>query len=107
VEQQQASILKTLEIPTTGGDPALLHQSGTHVVRVVIRNVGGNLIFLAHSVNELQNSVAPSEVFQLAAGTELIIVLMPGQQVLAAGQGAGGQASVAVSVALPKEWMSS
>src|SRR5438045_1221561 len=88
------SVLKTFEIPAIGLDPAILHQAADRTVRVVVRNVGGNLIFLAHDTNALQtDNVAPSEAFQLAPNQELVLVLVPSQQLLSAGQGGGGQAS--------------
>ena len=103
------SILKTLAVPAVGSadQPATLHQAADRVVRVVIHNIGGCLVFLAHAVNDLNSSVSPSEVFQLGVDAELTLVLMPTQTILAASQGGGGRVSVAVSEALPKEWLAS
>ena len=104
------SILKTLAVPIIAGndEPAMLHQAASHPTRVAVRNVGGNLVFLAHTVGDLQGSVAPSAVFQLPADTEVVVVLAARQMLLAAGQGGGGQVSVAISEALPPStWMAS
>ncbi len=103
------SSLKTLDVPAIGSsDPSLLHQAAQVPLRVVIHNVGGNLLFVGHSVSELAEPGTVGSAFQLLIGRELIVVLAPGQSVLAVAQGGGGLVSVAVSEAMPLQtWGSS
>jgi hypothetical protein len=50
------SIVQTLSVPTIGSaDPSRLFQAGDTPMRVVIRNVGGSVIMIAHDVTDLSS----------------------------------------------------
>jgi hypothetical protein len=72
------------------------------MMRVVVRNAGGNLIFLAHDITVLNGSDGPTGAsFRLPAGAETVFVLEPSQRLMALGAGVGGLVSIATSDALP------
>lgn len=98
------SKLDTLIIPdiTTKSPATLAHASETPL-RVLVRNVGGNDIFMAHNTNELTQAGLVSGVYQLPAGQEDVIVLAPKQAIYASGQGAAGRVSVAISEVIPPQ----
>lgn len=103
------SIVQTLAVPALGlSDPSRLIQAGPVPMRVVVRNTGGTIVFIAHDVSDLAQINSIGSAYQLPAGAETVFVLAPGQSIIAAAQGGGGQCSIAASEAIPlKNWMES
>jgi len=99
----QPSIVQTLSVPSVGagGNPSRLIQAAKTPLRVLVRNTGGTVIFIAHDVSDLSNINAVGAAYQLPAGQSDVFVVAPGQSIIAAAQGAGGQVSIAVSEAIP------
>ncbi len=95
------SILNTINVPDIASKvPATIVRAALSVMRVVIRNIGGNTIFVAHSENELAQVALVSGVFSIPSGGEDVFVLAPKQGIWVVGQGAGGRACYAASEAL-------
>ena len=100
------STLNSLNVPAVGGvtgaqAPATLYKAAAVAVRMVVTNIGGNTIFLAHDPSTLSNSPVFAGTYQLQKAAQLVVVLAPGQGLYAAGLGAGGEVSIACSEALP------
>ncbi len=95
------SLVNTVFVPQVGTNPALLYIAAERPLRIVVRNVGGAIIFLAHDATTLGQTPVLAGTFQLPPGHESVFVLMPRQGISAAAAGAGGLASVAVSEAIP------
>ena len=102
------SVLNTIGAPDIGlKQPATLVRAGLIPTRVAVRNIGTNLIFFAHSENELGAIGLVSGVYQLAAGQDVVFVLAPKQGLWVVGQGAGGRVCYAASEAVPSsQWES-
>jgi hypothetical protein len=91
-----------MAVPIIGSaSPALLTQAGHQVMRVMVRNSGGTLIYIAHDVTELAQVGSTAGIYELPSGQVDIFVLAPGQALIAAAFGGGGKASVAASEAFP------
>jgi len=104
----QDSKVNTVQVPPTGTNPSVLIYATQTPMRVVVRNVGGTTIFLAHDTSVLQGSPPGlAGTFQLPAGASEVFVLQPKQGLFAAATGAGGIASIAVSEAIPSKLMES
>ena len=102
------SILNTISVPDIATkSPGTVARAGDMPTRVAVNNVGANLIFVAHSENELSQIGNVSGVYQIQAGTERVFVLAPKQGLWVVGQGAGGRVSYAVSEAIPTTFMES
>lgn len=102
----QPSRLATINVPIVGANnPALLTRAPKgKVVRVLVRNVGGVLVFLTHEANDLATlSNAASAAYRLPPGQTDVFVLMPEQSLFAAGQGAQSLVCIAVSEAIPEQ----
>jgi hypothetical protein len=101
----QPSQLNTISVPAapaTGNlTPPSLYTAASVPIRVVINNIGGSLIFLAHDQSTLENLPVVANAYQLKADKDVTLVLAPGQSVYAASVGAGGTVSIAASEALP------
>lgn len=95
------SRLDTISVPTFGTtDPAVLYRAADKVLRVMVRNSGGVPIVLAHESAAL-SQLGTAGTYLLPVGQADIFVLQPKQAILAAAVGLAGQASIAVSVAMP------
>lgn len=70
-------------------------------MRALVRNVGGNLVYIAHANGDLSQINSLGAVYQLPAGQADVFVLAPRQTLFAASNGGGGQVSVALSEAIP------
>lgn len=104
----KASTVNTIVVPNvTGANPATIVRSASASMRVLVRNIGPSLLFLAHSENELSSSGLVSGVFQLPAGQEDVFVLIPKQGLFAVSSGAGGRLCYAASEAIPTTFMES
>src|SRR5574337_1395504 len=105
----QPSGTRTLTIPAVGkgNNPARLMQANANApMRVVVRNSGGVVLMIAHDTNSLSDLNQMGACFQLPAGASEVFVLAPGQPILAAGVGGGGQVCIAYSEAFPVgTWM--
>jgi hypothetical protein len=102
----QSSQLNSLTISPVGSrNPATVAKAATVPLRVVVTNVGPVIILLAHEDGTLINAPAFASTYQLLPGKELTVVLVPRQGLFAAGIGAGGQLSAAISEAIPTKWM--
>jgi hypothetical protein len=98
----QPSQLNSLVIPPTGSqNPATLWKAATIPARIVVNNLGPNLVLLAHDPGTLTNSPVFANTYRLPASSEVVIVLAPHQGLFAVAVGVGGAVSIAVSEALP------
>lgn len=96
------SQLNSINVPQTGSqNPATVFKAAGIPMRVVVANIGANLIFLAHDPATLSNTPVFTNTYQLRPDKEVIIVLAPGQGLFAVALGANGTASIAISDALP------
>jgi len=93
--------------PVGSQNPATLAKAAKVPLRVALVNVGPVRILLAHDDGTLINAPAFANTYQLPPEKELVIVLIPGQGLYAAGIGEGGELSVAISEAIPTRWMES
>lgn len=102
------SLLNTIPVPPVGSDnPGTIMRASTVPMRVLVRNVGAALVFLAHSENELQAVGIVAGVYELPAGQEDVFVLAPKQGLFVVGIGASGRVSYAASEAIPTSFMES
>lgn len=100
----QPSRVATINIPIVGSEnPATLVRAPRgKPLRVMVRNVGGVLVFLAHETTDLATfSNVSASSYRLPAGQVDVFVLMPEQGLYACAQGAQGFVSIAISEALP------
>jgi len=98
----QSSQLNSLVVPPTGSqNPATLWKAANIPMRVVVNNLGPNMILLAHDVGTLMNSPVFANTFRLFPTKDVVIVLAPKQGLFAVAIGVGGEVSIAVSEALP------
>lgn len=79
----------------------MVMQAGDVAMRVVVRNVGGNLVYLAFSSNDLAQANSLGSTYQLPAGQADVFVLAPKQTLIAAAGGGGGLISITASEAIP------
>ena len=93
----------TVSVPELGTpNPARLTQAPKDTpMRVLIRNVGGTTLFIAHEINALQNVNSNASTYQLTQNQSDSFVLAEGQSLFAAALGGGGSASLAISEAVP------
>jgi len=102
------SKVNTITAPAAGSaNPATLFYADTHPMRVLVRNVGGSLIYLAHDSNTLTQTGVTANAFRLPSGQSEVFVLAPKQALFAASSGAAGLVSIAVSEAIPTTSMES
>lgn len=103
-----ASKINTVLVPVFGRNPATLYQAAELPLRVLVRNIGGTNVLLAHDAPSLQQTPpGQAGTFLLPPGASEVFVLQPREAILAAAVGAGGSVSIAVSEALPQAWMES
>lgn len=100
----QNSTVATVGVPQIGAvNPATLTRAPRgKVVRLMVRNVGGVTVFIAHDVNDIAtvaNAAATS--YRLPPGQADVFVLMPEQGIYAVAQGVNGLVSIAISEAIP------
>lgn len=104
------SKVSTVDVPAAGSqNPAQIYVADKIPMRVVIRNTGGVPIYIAHEPEALTaaGTSGVQATFQLPVDRSEVFVLAPKQGIYAAGFGGGGQASYAVSEAIPTQWMES
>lgn len=103
----QQSLLNTITVPAAGTDnPATIVIASNMPMRAVVRNVGPNVVLVAHTALEIQSVGATTGVFRVLAGSEEVFVLAPRQGLYAVANGAAGLISVALSQAIPNTWES-
>jgi hypothetical protein len=98
------SLVNTVAVPLAGSqNPATLYIATTQPLRLLVRNTGPNLVFLAHNASDLTANANNGIIaaYQLPAGYADVFVLAPKQGMYAVGFGGGSQVSIAVSEALP------
>lgn len=93
----------------TGNPSRLVQASQNAPMRVLVRNVGGTGLFIAHELQAVQNTNSNGSTYQLPPNQSDVFILAEGQSLFAAANGGGGVASLAVSEAIPlaKAWMES
>lgn len=100
LKNDQASC-KTLSVPDVGTQsPATLTMATDVPFRVVVRNVGGNTVYLAYDVNALTLD-ALQNVYELPVDRSETFLVMPGQGLYVAGAGTNGRIALAQSPAFP------
>jgi hypothetical protein len=99
----QESTVTTYTVPAIAPNvnPATLARASKVPLRVVIRNIGGSSLILAHSVNDIASGTISAATFLVAIAFEETFVLAPQQGLFAVSSGIGGRVSVMVSDALP------
>ncbi len=101
----QPSQVNTIQVPTIGtNNPATLVIAALVPTRIVVRNVGAVIVFLAHSSAEIQSINTTAGVYRLPAGQEDVFVLAPQQGLWAVASGAVGTVSIAISEAMSIFW---
>ena len=99
------SHMNTITVPAVGTTtPGIVATAAGAPLRVLIRNVGPVLVFLAHETENLANPGGPSTgVYRLPAADSDTFVLAPHQSVYAVSAGVGGLLTIAGSEAYPVE----
>jgi len=98
----QPSTVKTMTVPNLGvGAPAVITYASKVPIRVVVRNVGPVNIFFAHTAQDVNIASNTQATFLIPPNSEATFVLAPEQGCHAAGSGAIGLISVAISEAWP------
>jgi hypothetical protein len=91
-----------MQVPVIGSKKnSRLFQAGDSAMRVMVQNVGGNLVYLAHDSADLSQVNSTGGVFQLPSGGQAVFVLAPKQSLFAAANGGAGSVSIAASEAIP------
>jgi len=95
--------MDTITVPAVGTTtPGIVATAATAPLRVLVRNAGPVLVFLAHTTENLANPGGPSTgVYRLPAADSDIFVLAPGQSMYAVSAGVGGLLTIAASEAFP------
>lgn len=105
--EMQPSVVNTITVPATGtNNPATLVIATTVPMRCVVRNVGPNTVFVAHTSLEVQSTGTTTGIFRIFAGNEEVFVLAPRQGLYAVASAADGLVSIALSQAIPNTWES-
>ena len=99
----QDTNFNTITVPSVGTtNPAIIMNAGNVPLRLLVRNIGPVLLFLAGDTESLVSPGGPSTgVYRLPTGTADVFVVAPKQSVYAVSAGVGGLVSVASSEALP------
>jgi len=105
----QPSITQTYALAGVGnGIPSRLFQAAKVPIRLVVRNTGGTVVFIAHDTQSLASIQNVGGAYPLPAGQADVFVLAPGQPIYAIASGGGGQCAIAASEAFPvSHWMES
>jgi hypothetical protein len=106
---QQATKYETLSINAIGArTPTKVCQAGKVTLRVLVRNVGAGIVFIAGTTEDVNPQQGPSTgTYRLPAGQEDVFVLAPGSSLFALSTGAGAKCSVSYSEALPTDFLKS
>ena len=100
------SSANSMVVPAFGGNPATIYKADRHVLRLLVRNVGGPTLSIAYDATMLMTPTLAG-IYQLPPGQSDVFVLMPRQGLFAISAGNGGVVSVAISVAIPSTSMES
>jgi len=97
------SNMNTITVPAVGTTtPGTVAKAAGAPLRVLVRNVGPVLCFLAHETESLANPGGPSTgVYRLPAAGDDVFVLAPDQSMYAVAAGVGGLLTIATSEAFP------
>lgn len=103
------SLFNTVAVPIQGSkNPATLYKADVNPLRIVVRNVGPGVLFLAFNSTDLSDvSSGLAATFQLPAGLSEVFVLAPKQGIYATSLGGNGLASLSVSEAFPEAFSAS
>lgn len=100
--QMRKSQLFTAALPVIGvGNPAILTHAGDSPQRVVVRNIGASIVFVAHKTSDLEQLGSTQGTWQIPVGGVDTFVVAPEQQLYASAAGPNGMASIAISDAVP------
>jgi hypothetical protein len=93
----------TITVPAVGSTtPGIVATAANAPLRVLVRNAGPILCWVAHETENLANPGGPSTgVYRIPAGDEDIFVLAPNQSIYSVGAGPGGVLAIAASEAFP------
>ncbi len=100
----QPSTTATLDVRALGSGktPTTLYHAATVVMRVLVRNVGAGLLFIATEPDAVNPQLPPqTATYRLPSGHSEVFVVTAKAGLYAVCIGAGGKASVAASEALP------
>lgn len=100
------SLLQTVDVLISTADPSTvgpIYAAPSDIaVRVFVSNIGAAPVILGFQPNAVVgNGLTTGGNFRLPANREITIIMQPQQTLYAAGVGAGGRLSIAVSAALP------
>lgn len=102
---KQLSTFITLQVPAAASNvnPAILVRTNHSApVRVEIKNVGGTLIFVGTSLQDVAGPDGPvTATYRIPPGDTDVLVLAVEQTLFAVAAGQGGLASLTVSEAWP------
>lgn len=104
------SIVQSMQVPLIGSKKnSRLFQAGDKPMRIMVRNVGGNLVYIAHDSADVSQVNSTGGVYQLPPGASDVFVVAPRQSLFAAANGGAGAVSIAASEAIPvgKNYMES
>ena len=98
------SLMNTLAVPIAGSkNPATLYVAAMVPLRIVVRNAGPALLFLAYNSSDLSNATPGlAATFQLPPDRADVFILAPKQGLYATSLGGNGIASISVSEAFPE-----
>jgi hypothetical protein len=101
----QLTLFQTFNPPASaaGIDPQAIARGTKVPVRVLVRNAGGVLIFLAGTSEDAvgPDGLPSSATYRLPAGATDVFVLAPDQIMFAVGAAAGASVVVSTSEAVP------
>ena len=93
--------ISVVTVPASNVGPFYTAPSDAHM-RVLVRNRGGTLIFIAFESSAVYGVTVTAARFELPAETSEVFILQPRQSIFAISVGAG-RLSYSASEALPKE----
>lgn len=102
--ESQLITLTVNALPATPtNQPSTIATARGVPTRVLVKNTGAVLVFLATSISDLTPAEGPSSgVFRLAPGAEEILILAPDQKLYAYAVVGGSLLSIATSDAFPE-----
>jgi len=86
--QTICGVVTVVTVPANGVGPFYTAPS-TVAMRVLVRNLGGTVIFLAFESSAVNGVTATSQRFELPAGLSEVFILQPRQSIFAVGLGPG------------------
>lgn len=96
----QVGVVAVATIPANNVGPFYTAPDGTWM-RVVVRNLGGSVLYLAFVSSALNGLQVTSDRYELPAGLSDVFILVPRQSFFAVANGANTRLCYTASVALP------